>query len=289
MKKFTAFVLAAIMVALCFSISVSAADTNLAEGKSYTIVATDDTPNIADGGKGYMWAPCVDTEPGSILTDGNVRAATALVSGGAGVKGTTLELAGTYRDGEITIDLGSAASVSSVVIRNARRGGNRYVNVAKIEVATGSSFSEVKFTETRKTVADSQQYGKEDQEAKDQFFDLTFAFTATNARYVRVTVNTDFAGNEADYNVEGARGYIAQFDEIEVYGTAAGGSTEEPSDSKADDADDSKADDSATESKPAQDSKPDTDTPDTGDAGIAVFAVLVVVSLAGVVISKKSK
>lgn len=293
MKKFTALLLATIMVALCFSVMVSAADENLALGKSYTIVATDETPLFADGGKGYFWSPCVDTDPGTLLTDGEVRAAGALVAGGAGQPKKTIELAGTYREGLITIDLENAASVSSVVVRNARRGGNRYTNIAKVELATGDTFTEVQFTETKETVADSAQYGAEGQDPKDQFFNLTLSFTATNARYVRLTINTEFPEGTTEYNVEGVRGYIAQLDEIEVYGAAA--STDTPDDTTSEENNDepatseSEADSESEAPVPSQDTTPDTDTPETGDAGIAVFAVLAVVSLAGVVISKKSK
>ncbi len=269
MKKFTAFVLAAIMVALCFSISVSAADTNLAKGKSYTVIA------LNDGVEGDAEYHSSTTNPEGLLTDGKWREVNQLDAGGnILVKDVAVELAGTNRIHVVEIDLGAKADLTSVVLKVARRGSNRFTTVDKITV----DGKEVSIKETATAIADAPQVSDADKtKTCDQYFDITYSFKATGKK-VAIYISTEFK-DEANYVLTGAgRGYISSLDEIEVYGTAAGGSTEEPAESETPD-----------ESTPAQDSTPDTDTPDTGDAGIAVFAVLAVVSLAGVVISKKSK
>jgi len=227
--------------------------TNVAAGKSYDIVADD-------GDAKFNEVFNDDLGLGGYLTDGVVRDVTELTAAGVGNRKKTIEFAGTNRIHYVTINLGGSYDLSSVVLGTVRRGNNRYTNINSIQVKVGGSWKKVTYTETATVIEGSEQYGDTNKGITpyDQFFNVEAAFTASNVTAVKIGIDTeDKTGAISHY---GTRGYIAQLDEIEVYGVpAAGGSG-------------------------AGDS-----TSDTGDTGLGVFAILAVVSLAGVVVAKKVK
>ncbi len=339
MKKLIAVLLASVMVACCFAISASAADTNLVAGNDSYVLSAD------DGVVGYQ-GMCEDgiNNPvygfyagQALLTDGEYRTGTedAPIAKDA-VAGTTIELPGTNRVYSYEFNLGGSYALSSIVFRVAKIGGNRSFNVVKVEVSDdGQTWTEVNFTKTFDVIENAEEanaaFAQGGSDPRAQFFDVTASFEATGS-YVKVSFDTSNPGTEyynfyVDNGGNTERGYVASFDEIEVYGSAAGEepsedpSEEDPSedpsvDDPSEDApvvdpsedapseepsvDDSSVDapvedpseDAPVESTPVEDDSSADDeptTPGTGDAGLAVFAVLAVVSLAGVVVAKKVK
>lgn len=326
MKKLISFILASVLVACCFAVSASAADTNLAAGKSYTVVADDEklTYNgmCEDGvNPGEGWAGIYDGS--ALLTDEEYRVGTedALIGKDA-IAGTTVEFSGSFRVHTITVDLGSVNSVSSVVFRVAKLYGNRMFNVVGVKVSEDNvNFTDVNYALAYDVVANAEQsnaaYGTGGTDLRDPYYDVTASFDAVNAQYVAVSFDTALPsenyGNfylEDNKDVAPGRGFVASFDEIEVYGGAAANDpVEDPSEDPADPSEDpapvesedpapvEPGDDNVSEeSEVAPESTPESTpdnsgstTPETGDAGLAVFAVLAVVSLAGVVVAKKVK
>ena len=297
MKKLTAILLAMLMVSFCFATTVMADETsdavssedavssddavssedatsedatsedatsedapsipNLAAGKTYTITSDSETGEATYNGA------CDDgMGEGYYLTDGIVRDVEELTASGAGSMDKTVELAGTNRTHFVTIELGAAYDLSSVVLGTARRGNNRYTNIASIEVLVNGSWKKVEFVENATVIEGSEQYGSETITPYDQFFNIEATIDAKGATAVKIGIDTfDNTGAISHY---GPRGYIAQLDEIEVYGVAA------------------------TSSDNGNGNGGSTTSP-TGDLGLGVFAVLAVVSLAGVVVAKKVK
>jgi len=239
---------------------------NIVAGKTYTVTVSDEAKEFYNG-------MCNDPDL-KHLTDGVVRTGTDFTAGGAGVVGKTVEYAGTNRVFTITFDLGGAFDLTSVILDGIRRGNNRYTNLVKVEVSTGGAFTEAAFTEELVYIAGSEKYvPKVGDPGTEQFFTLTAKFNNVQKgiKSVKVTFDTAFT-DAAKYNMIGARGYIAQIDEIMIMGTAAGGTTTPET---------SKETSTGTTRPPV--------APPTGDIGITVFAILAVVSLAGVVVAKKSK
>lgn len=298
MKKLTAILLAVLMVAFSFAtLSVAAADEtsdvttdvttdattdattdetadsseaapaygNVALNRPYTYASDDDKAAADVYGSG---AP--DTDPGTFLTDGIVRALSDLAAGGAPTFGTSVEFAGTNRVHMITISLDGKNTIDKVVLEVVRRGGNRYCNINAIEVSVnGGAFTKVDFDEEKVPVTDAPQYSKDNGvTSADQFFAIEASFNEIeNVTAVRVSIDTLPAeGTAEEYILDGARGYIAQLDEIAVCGTKT----------------------ATTDGETGGETGGEGTTP-TGDAGVAVFAVLAAISLAGVVVAKKVK
>lgn len=322
MKKLISFILASVLVACCFAVSASAADTNLAAGKSYTLVTDDET--IAYNGT------CEDgVNPGNdgkylglytgsaLLTDGEYRVGTEddMITSDS-VTGTTVELCGTNRIYTLTFDLGSVNSVSSVLFRVVKLYNNRGFNVTGLKVSEdGVNFTDVTFNKSFDVVANAEQsnaaFNTGGNDLRDPYYNVNVTFDAVNAQYVAVTFDTSNPGeNYGNFYYVNERGYIVQFEEIEVYGSAA--SNDEPIDEPSEDpiedpsqapvesedpapvesGDDNVSEESEAAPESTPESTPDNSgstTPETGDAGLAVFAVLAVVSLAGVVVAKKVK
>lgn len=302
MKRLTAILLAMLMVCFCFATTVMAdettedataditadvtsedatsedatsedapvapAATNIAAGKTYTI-----TSDAADGKATYNGI-CTDgtdiDEFWGLLTNGTTRAVELLNASGAGKDDQTVELAGTNRTHFVTISFGASYDLSSVVLGTARRGNNRYANIAKIEALVNGAWVNVAFTETATVIEGAEQYGGGTTgiEPHDQFFNIEAAIDVKGATAVRVALDTKDNTGLTSYN--GPRGYIVQLDEIEVYGVTAGSGNG--------------GNGGSTPNTPTTPS-----TPSAGDLGLGVFAVLAVVSLAGVVVAKKVK
>ena len=239
---------------------------NLALNRPYTLGCDDDNPD-------FIFPACPDVD-GKVLTDGATRKAFMLEAGGPGRKGLTVEFQGTFRTSFITISLDGLNTVDSVVLNVAHRGGNRYTNVPKIEVLANGAWKEVAATETATPIPDAPQYAKEEgAEGKDQFFDIEYKFDAVeNVSKVRVSLDTKPGADADRYSLakDGDREYIVQLDEVQVLGTKTGAGTG-----------------GDTPDTPVDPDKPVT--PPSGDLGLGVFAILAVVSLAGVVVAKKSR
>lgn len=296
MKKLTAILLAVLMVAFSFAtLSVAAENetsdvTSEAASEATSEATSEETGDSSEVeavygnvalNRPYTYASDDDKEAsevygsaapddGTYLTDGVVRALGELAAGGAPTFCTSVEFAGTNRVHMITISLDGKNTIDKVVLDVVRRGGNRYCNVNAIEVSVdGGDFTKVEFTEEKVPVTDAPQYSKDNGETSaDQFFTLNEVFTAVeNVTAIRISLDTLPAeGTESEYILDAARGYIVQLDEIAVYGTKTAATT-----------------DNSGESSTEDNTKP------TGDAGVAVFAVLAAISLAGVVVAKKVK
>lgn len=313
MKRLTAILLAMLMVCFCFATTAMADETtedvtseditsedvtsedatsddatsddatsedelaptiefiNVSAGKTYTT-----TSDAEDGAPTYNGA--LDDGMGlgeslGLLTDGIVRDVEELTSAGAGVMDKSVEFAGTNRTHFVTIDLGATENVGVVVLGTARRGNNRYTNIASIEVLVNGAWVAVDYEEEAVAIEGAGQYGSETIEAYDQFFDVYAVFEElVDTTSIRVGINTeDKLGIISHY---GPRGYIAQLDEISVYSVIGLD-------------DDSADDDGSTDDTSKAPVTPST--PTAGDLGLGVFAVLAVVSLAGVVVAKKVK
>ncbi len=226
MRKITALILAAIMVALCFSVATvaSAEDTNLLAGMTYTVGGTAGVKDPGTAG--------ADSSPVSLLTDGATRTPEEMNSTGAPVSGKTLEYTGTGKDVSFTFEFDSAVTIATVVADGARTwdvaannsgeaAPNRAFAFSKIEVSTdGINFTEVTFTTSKVVIAGSQQYGTT--EPLDQFWTVTATLdtAAENVSALRVTATNIREG-------DGSAGYIIQLDELEAYASA--GATEETS------------------------------------------------------------
>jgi len=318
MKKITAILLAMLMVAFCFATTAMADDAstdisvdassedstseditsedstsedatsedpsddepeiefiNVSLGKTYTIDPISEETN-----KPFYQGACDDgMGEGYYLTDGIVRDVEELTASGAGNMDKTVELAGTNRTHFITIDLGDAQDVGMVVLGTVRRGNNRYTNIASIEVLVNGAYVPVEWLEVAEAIEGAEQYGSETIEAYDQFFNVYAMFDLVDTTSIRIGIDTqDNEGIIAHY---GPRGYVAQLDEISVYTVVM---PEESTDGSVDVSDDDVSVDDTTSTAP---SKPST--PTAGDLGLGVFAVLAVVSLAGVVVAKKVK
>lgn len=307
MKRITAILLAMLMVSFCFATTVMADETtedataditaditadvtsddatsedstsedatsedelpfeviNVAAGKTYTITsdAEDGAPTFngaLDDGFGLG-------ESMGLLTDGVVRDVEELTSAGAGVMDKSVELAGTNRTHFVTIDLGSVQDIGIVSLGTVRRGNNRYTNLVSVEALIGGVWTKINYEEIAVAIEGAGQYGSETIEAYDQFFDVYAVFEdLVDTTSIRVAIDTeDKTGAISHY---GTRGYIAQLDEISVYSVI--GLEDESGDNGTD-----------TPTVPS--------TPSAGDLGLGVFAVLAVVSLAGVVVAKKVK
>lgn len=297
MKRLTAILLAMLMVSFCFATTVMADETtedvtaditadvtsddatsedatseddafpfdiiNVAAGKTYTI-----TSDAENGAPSYNGACDDGMGEGYYLTDGVVRDLEQLDSTGAGDMDKTVELAGTYRTHFVTIDLGSAKDIGIVHLGTVRRGNNRYTNLVSVEALIGGVWTKINYEELAVAIEGAGQYGSETIEAYDQFFDVYAVFEdLIDTTSIRVAINTeDLTGAISHY---GPRGYIAQLDEISVYSILG----------LEDDSDDD--DNNSTPSIPS--------TPSAGDLGLGAFAVLAVISLAGVVVAKKVK
>lgn len=219
MRKITALILATIMVAMCFSVAMtaSAEDTNLLAGMSYT-VGGDATPKDA-GTAG------ADTTPGTLLTDGATRTPEEMNSTGGPVAGKTLEYQGTYKSVSFTFEFDEAVSIAKIVVDGARgwdyvantsgeSAPNRHCNIAKIEVSTdGLNYTEVTYDVAKVAIAGAAQYGATAPE--DQFWTITatLATTAAEVSGLRVTLDTT--------RDDGTNAYIVQCDELAAYGPAA--------------------------------------------------------------------
>ncbi len=323
MKKLTAILLAVLMVSLCFGTTAMAEESvdtsvdsvdsvesvesvesvdsvdsvesddsvessddeialpefiNVSLGKDYTI-----TSDAEDGNPTYNGVCDDGMGEGGYLTDGIVRDVEELLAAGAGDMDKSVELAGTNRTHFVTIEIGATENVGVVVLGTVRRGNNRYTNIAGIEALVNGAWVAVDYEEVAVAIEGAEQYGSETIEPYDQFFDVYAVFNElVNASAIKIAIDTeDTTGTIAHY---GPRGYIAQLDEITVY------SVDMPEESGDDTVDNGSTDVSDVVSTP--DSSTDNggnDTPITGDLGLGVFAVLAVVSLAGVVVAKKVK
>lgn len=315
MKKLTAVLLAVLMVSFCFAVSAAAEEsaesvdsaesvesvdsaesaesaessdntsapvlTNLVAGKSYTLASDDGTISYqgtcedAGGQFGLYTTP--------ILTDGNYRKGVDEEDFGTfnrsdAVPGLSVELAGSYRKHTYTFDLGGSYEVSSVVVINARRASNRYLNVVSVEAYVNGAWTAVNFTETDEAAAFCEKYTPDNGvTVYDQFWNITCAFDAVSATQVRVTFDTTDASKEI---CSTGNGYIIQLDEIEIYGAAPSSSDDSSTEGSGTD-----SDASSTETSNGK----NDNTVTTGDTGIVVFAVLAVVALGGAVVAKKIK
>ena len=380
MKKLIAFLLASVMVACCFAVSASAADTNLVAGKSYTLVSSDEvleyySPNLGDHSNPPTEGSTMELWSGQV-TDGKVRVGTEESKIKDAAAGISLEMKGSLRNYTYTFNLGAEKGISSVVVRVVKIYGNRIGNLVGVEVSSdGSNWSAVDYTKRFDVVANSEQgnvnYGTNlPADNRDMIFDITASFATVNASYIRVILDTscpeaEYGNFYCDDNGSGSnRGFILQFDEIEVYGgepVSEQPPVNDPSESEpVDDPSESDPVDDPSESDPVDDPSEDVSvddpsedvsvddpsedvsvddpsedvsvddpsedvsvddpsedvsvddpsenapveseddntsveqpgnnsTPSTGDAGLAVFAVLAVVSMAGVVVAKKVK
>lgn len=311
MKKLTAILLAVLMVSFCFATTAMADETldatadatvdatvdatadatvdatvdatsedssvdegpeliDVSTGKTYTTTSNDDG---ATGGAPLYNGACDDgMGEGGYLTDGIVRDVEELTASGAGNMDKTVELAGTNRIHYVTLNIGATNNIGMVVLGTARRGNNRYTNIAGIEALVNGAWVAVNYTEEAVAIEGAEQYGSETIESYDQFYDIYAVFNnLVNASAIRVAIDTkDNTGLISHY---GPRGYIAQLDEITVYSVVL------PEGEVSD----------VVSGDNGGNGGSNNDTPITGDLGLGVFAVLAVVSLAGVVVAKKVK
>lgn len=319
MKKITAILLAMLMVAFCFATTAMADDAstdasvdasvdassedassedatsedatsedsseddlgiefiNVSLGKSYTTTSDAET-----GAPSYNGACDDGMGEGGYLTDGIVRDAETL--SGAGDMDITVEFAGTYRTHYVTIDLGDAKDVGMVVLGNVRRGNNRYTNLVSVEVLVNGAYVPVEYEEVAEAIEGAEQYGDDATgiEYYDQFYNVYALFDLVDTSSIRIAINTeDLTGLISHY---GPRGYIASLEEISVYSIVMP-EIDEPSEGES--VDNGSVDASVEDTTSTAPSTPST--PTAGDLGLGVFAVLAVVSLAGVVVAKKVK
>jgi len=277
--------------------------SNVALNKKYTVTVFDAFNNAPLTAAGLTYnAGCVDTD-GKLLTDGKVRTLAQLDASGAGVVGTSVEFTGGIKDWTMTIDLDGSFDISSVILGTIRRASNRYVNLVSVKTsADGTSFSDAAFTPSLDLVEGhtvDNQYAVGGNKT-DQFFNLTAAFASEikGVKKVQIVFNTKFDRNEmTKYGItdpktsstfDGTkqfddRVYVAQFDQVMVMGFSAGGGG-----TGGNTANDS-YDNSSAAAGSVNSSKAPSTTPTTGDLGLTVFAILAVISLAGVVVAKKSR
>ncbi len=358
MKKLIAFLLASLMVACCFAVSASASTNLIAGNQNYTLESSDGT--IAYRGYASCDHLCPPTEGADLglysgqLTDGKIRIGTEdnLIATDAAA-GITVELDGTDRVHTYTFPLGAQKSVESVVVKVAKIYGNRGANIVGIEVSDdNATWTAVDFAVSIAPVPYTGQgnanYGVEGavEDIRDMFFDITASFSAVNASYVKVSLDTSNPDESVCYIKNGKeetgyrydRGFVLSFDEIEIYGgepvseqppvedpsesdpvdepsedvsvddpsedvsvddPSEDVSVDEPSEDESVESEDAPvaSEDESVESEDAPVVSEDTSveepdnntTPSTGDAGLAIFAVLAVVSMAGVVVAKKVK
>ena len=202
MKRTIAVLLSIIMCigAMAFAIPAGAeTEYNLFSDATYTYTLSDGIDFWTNG--------CTDTGR-TCLTDGAFRRTSGNVAFNDiyGVAGTTVEI-GAYGTTVIEFTLASPALLEKLIIRSARRSGNRYLNIESIETAPADgSYTVATYTESAAAIEGAPKY-----DGADQYFDITVAFTnmLTKAAKVRITLNT-YDGYEEQY--------ILSFDEIEAYG-----------------------------------------------------------------------
>lgn len=205
MRKLLCIALALIMCtgAMSFSLlSVSAAEENLLANASYAYEAGDFFNSFTD----YA---------ATLLTDGHYRGdGTVAWDDIYAVEGATVELVGTNADNIIVFSLENEIFLDYLYFRGFRRIGNRYSNIASIEVsANGESYTSLNFIETATAIKDAPEFIEYNGAAGvDQYFDVKASFDEriAHVKYIRVTINT--------YSPSG-RKYICQLDEVEAYGS----------------------------------------------------------------------
>ena len=205
MKRTTALILCLLMClsAVVFAVPASAEDLgkNLLLDASYQYLEYNS-----------FLGSCSDTAC-TLLNDGKVRGEDVEFDDMYGVPGTTVEVAGTYDETIIEFTLKDPSFVNCLVFRGVRRNGNRYLNIASIQVAeeTGA-YSAVSFDESS-VIIEGAPYAPGTTD--DQYFDVTATFdeTAIDVKKIKVELNT--------YAPSGNK-YVVSFDELEAYGFSTG-------------------------------------------------------------------
>lgn len=205
MRKLFCITLALIMCISALSVNLipaAAAEENLLAGASYSYEVGEFFNNFTD----YSAELLTD---GKYRGDGNVAWDDIYA-----VQGTTVELVGTNTDNVIVFSLENEIFLDYLNFRGFRRIGNRYSNIASIEVsADGATYNATTFTQTVTAIENSPEFIESEGAAGvDQYFDVKASFgeRIAHVKYIRVTINT--------YSPSG-RKYICQLDEVEAYGS----------------------------------------------------------------------
>lgn len=206
MKKLFCFSLALALCLCAVSVdifSVSAAGENLLKGAKY---------EYTSGGE--FFSPFTDSNC-TLLTNGEYRGdGVNSFNDMYAVEGVSTEFVGaasaTRYNTTVVFSLDGEITLESMVFRGFRRvlTGNRYINIAGIEVSeNGSDFSSAAYSGDVVPIDGAPLY-----ENSNQFFDVEVTFTKKleKVNYIRVTFNS-IAPNGQAY-------YLCQLDEVEAYG-----------------------------------------------------------------------
>ena len=261
MKKTFAALLAAVLVvtALCACLTVSAATTNVAKGKSYTI-----SQQFRQSTETWTWddnAPIAYPDDGGELTDGKFAGEDSGYGDDAwiGFHGGAPEYVNELGYSYMRVDLGEVYALTELKL---------YVGSSKL----GSGI-------TAPTTVEF--YVSEDGKSYTGLGELTPADT-TETAIVEVAQTVDVSARYVEIRIkrEGNWMFVTEF---EAYADTAGGSNN--GGDKSDDKTDDKSDDKTGETSTPSESTPSDDKVQTGDSSVLFFALLAMVSVAGVCVA----